>query len=147
LELRLDYCNMPRRKRHRFVHSEPTVSVYKPAGIPAKDLDEILITVDEFEAMRLADYEGMNQREACTIMKISQPTFNRILASARSKVAQGLVEGQVLRIEGGRYVLGDGSGGLQCVDCNYRLDMEKDKRNVCPKCGSPRLRWQRYDSL
>jgi predicted DNA-binding protein (UPF0251 family)/DNA-directed RNA polymerase subunit RPC12/RpoP len=137
---------MPRRKRHRFVHSEPTVSVYKPAGIPAKDLDEILLTVDEFEAMRLADYEGMNQREACTIMKISQPTFNRILASARSKVAQGLVEGQVLRIEGGRYVLGDGSGGLQCVDCNYRLDMDKDPRNVCPKCGSPRLRWQRYDS-
>ncbi|MGY5865168.1 MAG: DUF134 domain-containing protein [Candidatus Thorarchaeota archaeon] len=137
---------MPRRKRHRFVHREPTVSVYKPAGIPAKELEEILLAVDEFEAIRLADYEGMNQREACTIMKISQPTFNRILASARNKVAQGLVEGQVLRIEGGRYVLGDGSGGLQCTDCDYRLDMNKDKRNACPNCGSSKLRWQRWDS-
>ena len=95
MELRPDYNDMPRRKRHRFVHREPTVNVYKPAGVPAKDLDEILLTVDEFEAIRLADYEGMNQRDACTIMKISQPTFNRILASARNKVAQGLVEGQV----------------------------------------------------
>ncbi|OLS27438.1 MAG: hypothetical protein ThorAB25_20200 [Candidatus Thorarchaeota archaeon AB_25] len=137
---------MPRRKRHRFVHREPTVSVYKPAGIPAKELEEILLTVDEFEAIRLADYEGLNQREACTTMKISQPTFNRILASARNKIAKGIVEGQVLRIEGGRYVLGDGSGGLQCLDCDYRLDMDKDQRNACPKCGSPKLRWQRWDS-
>ncbi len=136
---------MPRRKRHRFVHREPTVSVYKPAGVPAKELEEILLTVDEFEAIRLADYEGLNQRQACTIMKISQPTFNRILASARNKVAQGLVEGQVLRIEGGRYVLGDGSGGLQCTDCGYRLDMEKDQQNKCPRCGSHGLRWTRYD--
>ena len=137
---------MPRRKRHRFVHREPTVSVYKPAGIPAKELEEILVTVDEFEAIRLADYEGLNQREACAIMKISQPTFNRTLASARNKIAKGIVDGQVLRIEGGRYVLGDGSGGLQCVDCEYRLDMEKDKRNACPNCGSSKLRWQRWDS-
>ena len=136
---------MPRRKRHRFVHREPSVSVYKPAGIPAKELDEILLTVDEFEAVRLADYEGMNQREACKIMKISQPTFNRILASARNKIAQGIVEGQVLRIEGGRYVLGDGSGGLQCTDCGYRLDMERDQRNACPTCGSSKLRWQRWN--
>lgn len=139
------YC-MPRRKRHRFVHREPTVSVYKPAGVPAKDLKEILLTVDEFESVRLADYEGLNQRNACTIMKVSQPTFNRILASARNKIAQGIVEGQVLRIEGGRYVLSDGSGGLQCLDCDYRLDMEKDQRNACPNCGSSKLRWQRWDS-
>jgi len=101
--------------------------------VPAKDLDEILLTVDEFEAVRLADYEGLNQRDACAIMKVSQSTFNRILALARKKIAQGIVEGQVLRIEGGRYVLGDGSGGLQCTDCDYRLDMQKDKQNACPK--------------
>jgi predicted DNA-binding protein (UPF0251 family) len=92
-ESRFDTCFMPRRKRHRFVHREPTVSVYKPAGVPAKELEEILVTVDEFEAIRLADYEGLNQREACTIMKISQPTFNRILASARNKIAKGIVDG------------------------------------------------------
>ena len=136
---------MPRRKRHRFVHREPTVSVYKPAGIPIKDLDEILITVDEFESIRLADFEGLSQREACEIMKISQPTFNRVLSSARSKIAEGLVLGQVLRIEGGNYILGDGSGGLLCTDCGKRLDMKKDDRQSCPKCGSTKLRWQRWD--
>ncbi|MFX1483589.1 MAG: DUF134 domain-containing protein [Promethearchaeota archaeon] len=145
-ESQFNISHMPRRKQHRFVRREPIISVYKPAGVPAKELEEILITVDEFEAIRLADYEGMNQREACTVMKISQPTFNRILASARNKIAQGIVEGNVLRIEGGRYVLEDGSGGLQCADCNYRLDMDTDPRNVCPKCGSHKIRWQRWDT-
>ena len=136
---------MPRRKRHRVVSREPPVSVYKPAGVPAKDLDEILISVDEFEAIRLADFEGLSQREACTIMQISQPTFNRTLSSARSKIAKAIVEGYVLRIDGGNYVLTDGSGGLECIKCGYRIRMNVDDKNSCPKCGS-RLRWLRYDS-
>ncbi len=136
---------MPRRKRHRYVHQEPPISVYKPAGIPIKELDEILITLDEYEAMRLADFEGMNQREACEIMQISQSTFNRVLAAARKKIAQGIVEGHVLRIEGGRYILSDGSGGLQCTECGYRLDMKKDDGRSCPKCKSSKIRWQRWD--
>ncbi len=135
---------MPRRKRHRSVHREPPVSVYKPAGIPVRDLDEILVTIDEFESIRLADFEGMSQREASEIMKISQPTFNRVLSSARSKIAEGIVLGQVLRIEGGNYVLRDGSGGLQCVDCGTNLDMTKDDQRKCPKCGSSELRWERW---
>jgi predicted DNA-binding protein (UPF0251 family) len=121
------------------------VSVYKPAGVPAKDLDEILISVDEFEAIRLADFEGLSQREACTIMQISQPTFNRTLGSARCKIAKGIVEGHVLRIEGGNYILTDGSGGLECVKCGYRTNVERDMKGPCPKCGS-RLRWMRYKS-
>ena len=108
---------MPRRKRHRLVTKEPTVSVYKPAGIPAKELEEILITIDEFEALRLADFKGMSQRDASAEMHISQPTFNRVLSSARHKVATGLVQGLVLRIEGGRYLLADGTGILECIDC------------------------------
>ena len=136
---------MPRRKRDRIVSKEPLVSVYKPAGIPAKDLDEILISVDEFETIRLADFEGLSQRDACTIMKISQPTFNRVLASARNKIAEALVEGHVLRIEGGNYILTDGSGGLECVKCGFRVERIGDKIDSCPECGS-RLRWLRYDS-
>jgi predicted DNA-binding protein (UPF0251 family)/DNA-directed RNA polymerase subunit RPC12/RpoP len=137
---------MPRRKRHRWVEKEPPVSVYKPAGIPAKDLDEILITVDEFEALRLADFQGLSQRDASIEMKISQPTFNRILAAARKKVAEGLVLGNVLRIEGGKYMLSDGSGGLECLECGERVEDPTSPGNVCPKCGSSHLRWFRWDT-
>jgi predicted DNA-binding protein (UPF0251 family)/DNA-directed RNA polymerase subunit RPC12/RpoP len=127
------------------VTREPTVSVYKPAGVPAMDLEEILITIDEFEALRLADYKGLSQRDACTEMQISQPTFNRILSSARHKVASGLVQGHVLRIEGGRYVLSDGSGTLECIDCGATLDMSLEDKSACPECGSKKLRWLRWE--
>lgn len=137
---------MPRRKRRRTVTKEPPVSVYKPAGIPAKDLDEILITIDEFEAVKLADFEKLSQRDASIIMKVSQPTFNRILSSARSKIAEGLVQGSVLRIEGGRYILADGTGQLECMDCGSSVDMSSDNKSVCKKCGSTKLRWLRWNT-
>ncbi len=135
---------MPRRKRHRFVSAEPPISIFKPAGIPARDLKEILITVDEFEAIRLADYLGKNQRDASEEMHVSQPTFNRILTSARQKVAKGLVEGCVLRIEGGRYVLADGTGHLECVHCGETASTDAEFQEPCPKCGSTEFKWTRY---
>lgn len=136
---------MPRKKLHRRVTREPPVSVYKPAGIPAKDLEEILITIDEFEAIKLSDFEGLSQRDASAVMHISQPTFNRVLSSARNKVAKGLVQGYVLRIEGGRYVLADGTGVLECLDCGSSVDMSSDDKSKCKECGSTRLRWLRWD--
>ena len=136
---------MPRRKRHRLVTKEPPVSVYKPAGIPAMELEEILITIDEFEALRLADFEGLSQRDASTAMHISQPTFNRVLSSARNKVASGLVQGFVLRIEGGRYMLADGSGTLECIDCGASVDMSAKDKSTCQACGSTKLRWLRWE--
>lgn len=136
---------MPRKKLHRLVTREPPVSVFKPAGIPAMDLDEILITIDEFEALRLADLEGLSQRDASIEMHISQPTFNRVLSSARHKVAIALVQGYVLRIEGGRYVLTDGSGTLECLDCGAAVDMSAENKSTCPKCGSKKIRWLRWD--
>ncbi|MFX1559395.1 MAG: DUF134 domain-containing protein [Promethearchaeota archaeon] len=136
---------MPRKKLRRRVTREPPVSVYKPAGIPAKELEEILITIDEFEAIKLSDFEGLSQRDASAVMHISQPTFNRVLASARSKIAQGLVQGYVLRIEGGRYVLADGTGVLECLDCGSTVDMSSDDKSKCKDCGSTRLRWLRWD--
>lgn len=125
---------------------EPHVSVFKPAGIPAKDLEEILVTIDEYEAIRMADFEGLSQRDASAAMQVSQPTFNRILSSARSKIAKSLVLGSVLRIEGGRYLLADGTGVLECLDCGATVDMSSDNKSVCSECGSMRLRWLRWKS-
>ncbi len=134
---------MPRRKMHRIVDREPPVSVFKPAGVPARDLEEILLAVEEFEALRLSDHEGLDQRAACEAMKISQPTFNRILGSARRKVSRALVKGCVLRIEGGNYVLGDGTGGLECEVCGRMLESSSDEAAPCPECGSTKFRWAR----
>lgn len=75
--------------------------MFKPAGIPARFLEEVVVTLDEFESVRLADFQGMQQAEAAQRMGVSRPTFGRIVNSARRKIADALVNGKALRIEGG----------------------------------------------
>ncbi len=132
---------MPRRKQFRKVSKEPVISIFKPAGIPAKELDEIFITVDEFEAVRLADFEGLNQREASDTMHVSQPTFNRILTSARKKIAETIVRGIVLRIEGGEYVLPCDIRVFECERCGTTTEapLGEPRPKTCPQCGSNSL--------
>lgn len=90
---------------------EPNITYFKPAGIRMRQLDEVVLTVDEFEAIRLNDFEGMNQTGAAKKMGISQPTFQRLLESARKKVAEALVNGKAIRIEGGHFTfMGRGMG-------------------------------------
>lgn len=91
----------------RRVAALPTVPVFKPAGIPARDLEEVALTLDEFEALRLADYEGLYQEAAALRMGVSRQTFGRIVEAARKKVADALVNGKALRIEGGVAVVGN----------------------------------------
>jgi predicted DNA-binding protein (UPF0251 family) len=132
---------MPRPKQYRKVAEEPRVSVFKPAGIPRVELDEILVTVDEFEAFRLADFERLNQREASSVMHVSQPTFNRILSSARNKIAEAVVKGAALRFEGGEYVLPCDVRVFQCNDCGESTEapMGVPRPRACPDCGSSSL--------
>lgn len=82
----------------------PVATVYKPAGVPARMLLWTRLALDEFEALRLVDAEGLDQEAAAARMGVSRPTVTRILASARSKVARTLVHGQALVIEGGPVV-------------------------------------------
>jgi uncharacterized protein len=84
----------------------PASPVFKPAGIPMRDLEEIVMTLDEFEALRLADLEGFYQEQAAEQMHVSRATFSRIVDSARRKVADALVHGKGLRIEGGPVSMG-----------------------------------------
>ena len=91
----------PDRKRRPRIADLPGATVFEPAGVPARSLVEIVLTVDEFEALRLADYEGLYQKQAAERMGISRPTFGRIVEAARREVCVVLVEGGVLRIEGG----------------------------------------------
>jgi len=93
--------DVPRPFCARRVAGRPAASVFKPAGIPLGKVEEVLMTLDEFEALRLADLDGLYQEEAAARMNVSRPTFSRIVDSARRKVADALVHGKALRIEGG----------------------------------------------
>ena len=95
---------MPRPHRQRVVSAEPAVTVYKPAGIPARDLEWVTLGLDEFEAIRLIDGEGLDQDAVAQRMEVSRPTVTRILGSARAKIARTIVGGQALMIEGGPVV-------------------------------------------
>ncbi len=92
---------MPRPNCRRHIHGRPRAAAFKPLGIPMCDLEEVLMTLDEFEAVRLADLEGLYQEQAAEQMGVSRPTFSRIIDVAHKKIADALVHGKVLRIEGG----------------------------------------------
>lgn len=85
----------------RRIATLPGVVFFKPAGIPLRELEERVLTLDEFEALRLADVDGLPQLEAARLMGISRQTFSRILARARGTVATCLTTGTAVRIEGG----------------------------------------------
>jgi predicted DNA-binding protein (UPF0251 family) len=92
--------------------------VFHPAGIPVRGLDGIVLTLDEFEAIRLADLEGLYQEQAAERMIVSRPTFGRILAAAHRKVAEALAHGKTLKIEGG----------------TIRMERPRSLRCDCPRC-------------
>ena len=96
---------MPRPRKCRRVNSEPNIKYFKPTGIPLRDLLEVYLPLDGFEAIRLADFEGLSQEEAAEKMSVSRQTFGRILGNARQTVARALVEGIALKIHGGEYSL------------------------------------------
>jgi predicted DNA-binding protein (UPF0251 family) len=82
---------------------EPGITYFKPAGVPMIDLEEINLTVDEFEAIRLKDVDGLEQEQSAQRMNISQPTFHRLYLEARKKIADVIINGKALKIEGGTY--------------------------------------------
>ncbi len=92
---------MPRPPCRRLIAGEPGAAVFKPVGIPVLELEEVVMTLDEFEALRLADLDCLYQDVVAERMGISRPTVGRVIESARHKVADALVHGKALRIEGG----------------------------------------------
>lgn len=92
---------MPRPRHCRRVWQLPQANYYKPRGIPLSVLEEVTLTVDEFEAIRLTDLEGLYQADAAEKMNISRQTLGRILESAHKKIADALVNGKALLIKGG----------------------------------------------
>ena len=92
---------MPRPRNFRRVGCLPQSNYYKPQGVPLSVLEHVNLTIYELEAIRLADLEGLYQEQAAEKMNISRQTFGRIVESARKKIADALVNGKALSIEGG----------------------------------------------
>jgi len=147
------FITMPRPCCRRFVSATPVVTYFKPAGVPLHDLDEVVLTLDELESLRLADLDGQYQEAAAERMKVSRPTFGRIVEQARRKVADALVNGKALRVEGGTVTLkgnakmtagqtqvggrGMGRGPCGCGQrrgqCARHSQDEKNARKQCHK--------------
>jgi predicted DNA-binding protein (UPF0251 family) len=136
---------MPRRPCPRRVAAPPRCSFFKPAGIPLNRLEEVELSVDELEALRLADLEGLYQDAAAVRMEVSRPTFARIVEASRRKVAQALVHGRALRIGGGPVAFA-GQRRFRCGDCRHEWSAPfgTGRPEGCPSCRSGSFR--RLDS-
>ena len=95
--------NVGRPVKWRRVAFMPNVTYFKPAGTPMKVLEEVSLSIEEAEAIRLKDLEGLEQEQCAERMNISRPTFHRVLGSARHKLADALLNGKAIRIDGGNF--------------------------------------------
>jgi predicted DNA-binding protein (UPF0251 family) len=105
------------------------------------ELKRISLAVDELEAIRLKDLELLEQERAATTMNVSQPTFHRILESAHKKVADALVNGKAIGIEGGDYLVREGARLFKCYDCKneWQEPYGTGRPARCPKCNSTNI--------
>jgi predicted DNA-binding protein (UPF0251 family) len=110
----------------------PGITYFKPAGIPLGELEEVELSLEEAEALRLKELEGLEQEQGAEKMNVSRPTFQRILAAARQKVADAILNGKAIRIEGGNYEIA--ANRFRC-----RGGHEWDAENMpvtCPECNT-----------
>ena len=122
---------MPRPCKCREVKSNPKASCFKPSDFSLSELKEINLTIDEFEALRLADLEEMYQERAAKNMNVSRQTFGNIVRSARGKIADAIVNAKAIKIEGGVYKM-CAKRKFNCRECGMSW---KAAYGGCPFCG------------
>lgn len=89
---------MPRPRLCRRIRHNPTITYFKPRGVPMRSLEVVSLTVEELEALRLKHVEGLKQTACAIRMNTSQSTFQRILSSGYRKVSEALVEGKAIEV-------------------------------------------------
>ena len=131
---------MSRPIKCRHVQCHPDSAYFKPRAVPLAALEELVLTYDELEAMRLADLADLYQEEAAASMQISRQTFGNIIKSARKKIADALVNGKAIRIEGGVCSLAE-KEVFTCYECLHSWETAALNYvpDVCPKCKSNNL--------
>ncbi|GAB7089475.1 MULTISPECIES: DUF134 domain-containing protein [Marinifilum] len=126
---------MPRRTRLRKVVEPPRFKGYRPYGVNSKRRESIELLYEEYEAIKLADYDLMNHKEAAEIMGISRPTFARIYEAARRKIAQALVETKNIKTVYGNAIMD--KDWFVCNKCHARFNIPKTMTSdKCPACNS-----------
>jgi predicted DNA-binding protein (UPF0251 family) len=127
--------SMPRPPIERAVSGLPRVALFKPAGVPTRDLEQLQLGVDELEAIRLVDLEGLSHEQAAEVMGVSRQTVGRVLERGRGRVAEALVGGKAILIGGGQYRVEPRR--LRCFVCQARWsDAGDEPAAVCPECGA-----------
>lgn len=126
---------MARPKNNRKVLLPPVFTEFKPSGVKARHLEKLSMSLDEFEAIRLADEMGLSHEEASEAMQISRSTFSRLIERARKKVAVMLIKGKKLIIEGGNVHFKNNL--FKCKSCQYLFKFQMPKtHSTCPECNS-----------
>ncbi len=130
---------MTRPKKNRNVGSPPRFNSFKPVQVPIVKLEPVILSLDEYEALRLADYKGLDQADASELMGISRPTFTRLVEKARFKITDFLINGKSLQIEGG--VVHFMGNRIRCLNCGLIIEQDINAAVLirCPKCGSGKL--------
>lgn len=135
---------MARPTKLRKIEHIPTVPYFIPSETEIAELPENILKLEELEAIRLKDLEGLEQSECAERMEVSRPTFQRILLSAREKVADSLINGKMIHIEGGNFTRN--ICPIKCLDCGKEwkesyenLEIVKKGHYICPDCGSVKV--------
>lgn len=123
---------MPRKKRQRRLLAPPSVKGFSVFG-PKNRAEQVVLFFEEYEAIKLLDYDNLTQEEAAVCMEVSRPTLTRIYEAARNKVARSMVEGKDLLIRGGNFQFDE--NWYRCNDCSAKFNMAKKGEN-CPVCDS-----------
>jgi predicted DNA-binding protein (UPF0251 family)/DNA-directed RNA polymerase subunit RPC12/RpoP len=135
---------MARPTKWRQIEYIPTVENFIPSKTASADFEENVLKLEELEAIRLKDLEGLEQEECAMKMQVSRPTFQRILLAAREKIADSLINGKAIRIDGGNFTRN--ICPVRCTDCGYEwtesyenLERLESGEYSCPKCNSKNL--------
>ncbi len=132
---------MVRPIKKRIVSGKPETDYFKPRGIPMMDLEEVRLTVDELEALRLTDLSEMSYEEAGKRMGVSRATFGRIVQQARKSLADAIINGKAIRIEGGTYAVKTERRIFRCIQCVHTWEEPPGTGPpiACPECRNETL--------
>ncbi len=124
---------MPRKKRDRRLLAPPAIKGLSVYG-PKNRSEQIILCFEEYESIKLLDYDNLTQEEAAVCMDVSRPTLTRIYEAARNKVARSMVEGKDLVIRGGNFHFDD--NWFYCKNCQAKFNLLTGSEDACPVCNS-----------